>query len=125
MDNVIKNRQKLTNSVLRREKYNLIKEVKETFNIEDFFRSRIPNYKVIASIYKLFQAETINEDFDPSVSTKCRFSIIEHITQNKVSADIVKETTERTKKIIEGFEKQDKDLKFIEFRTEEFIKRIY
>ncbi len=116
LDNVIKNRQKLTNSVLRREKYNLIKEVKESFNIEDFFRSRIPNYKVIASIYKLFQAETINEDFDPSVSTKCRFSIIEHITQNKVSADIVKETTERTKKIIEGFKKQDKDLKLLSYQ---------
>ena len=115
LDNVIKNRQKLVNSVLRREKYNLIKEIKETFNIEDFFRSRIPNYKVIASIYKLFQAETVNEDFDPSVSTKCRFSIIEHITQNKASADIAKETEKRTKKIIEGFEKQDKDLKLLSY----------
>jgi hypothetical protein len=116
LDNVIKNRQKLVNSVLRREKYNLIKEIKETFNIEDFFRSRIPNYKVIASIYKLFQAETVNEDFDPSVSTKCRFSIIEHITQNKASADIAKETEKRTKKIIEGFEKQDKDLKLLSYQ---------
>ena len=116
LDNVIKNRQKLVNSVLRRENYNLIKEIKETFNIEDFFRSRIPNYKVIASIYKLFQAETVNEDFDPSVSTKCRFSIIEHITQNKASADIAKETEKRTKKIIEGFEKQDKDLKLLSYQ---------
>ena len=116
LDNVIKNRQKLVNSVLRREKYNLIKEIKETFNIEDFFKSRIPNYKVIASIYKLFQAETVNEDFDPSVSTKCRFSIIEHITQNKASADIAKETEKRTKKIIEGFEKQDKDLKLLSYQ---------
>ena len=55
VDAVIKSRQKLVNASLRREKYNLIKEIKPNFpNVEDFFRARITNYKVHASIYKLF-----------------------------------------------------------------------
>ncbi len=80
LDNVIKNRQKLVNSVLRREKYNLIKEIKETFNIEDFFKSRIPNYKVIASIYKLFEQQ---ENLSPEEKTESYFNLMENITSKE------------------------------------------
>ena len=54
VDAVISTRQKLNNSQLKREKYNLIKEIKKNYNVNDFFMARIPNYKVNASIFKLF-----------------------------------------------------------------------
>ena len=52
---VIKNRRKLSNSRLKNEKYNLIKTIKESYDATDFFNTRIPNYKILASIYNLVQ----------------------------------------------------------------------
>ena len=49
---VINARTKLNESSLKREKYNLIKEVRTNYDINNFFMARIPNYKVNASIYK-------------------------------------------------------------------------
>ena len=54
LEAVIKNRRKLSNRQLKNEKYNLIKTIKETYDINEFFKSRIPNYKVLASIYNVF-----------------------------------------------------------------------
>ena len=50
VDAVLRAREKLQNKKLRNEKYNLIKEIKRNYVVEDFFRARIPNYKVYASI---------------------------------------------------------------------------
>ena len=58
VDAVISTRQKLNNSQLKREKYNLIKEIKKNYNVNDFFMARIPNYKVNASIFKLSCVQT-------------------------------------------------------------------
>ena len=45
--------EKLNKSQLRREKYNLIKEIKDTYNVNDFFKAQITDYKVMASIFNL------------------------------------------------------------------------
>ena len=54
---VIKSRRKLSNRRLNNEKYNLIKTIKENYDIKEFFNTRIPNFKVMASIYKVFGVE--------------------------------------------------------------------
>ena len=58
MSIVLKSRKKLSNSKLRDEKYNLIKEIKENYNVNDFFNGRIPNYRLLASIYNIFQSQS-------------------------------------------------------------------
>ena len=40
--------EKLNKTSLRKEKYNLVKEIKDTYNLEDFFKAKIQNYKVNA-----------------------------------------------------------------------------
>ena len=59
VEKVIKVRGKLNNAKLRREKYNLIKEVKGKYPVKEFFNAKINNYKLLASIYKLFDSETL------------------------------------------------------------------
>ena len=54
LDAVISNRQRLSNRRLNNEKFNLIKTIKENYNVKDFFNTRLPNFKVFASIYKVF-----------------------------------------------------------------------
>jgi hypothetical protein len=109
VDAVIKAREKLQNKKLRSEKYNLIKEIKENYIVEDFFRARIPNYKVYASIYKKFLAET-TPIFDPVDEVDSTFSIIEHITRNKIKP---RDTDSR---MITEFKNEDKDLRLLSYQ---------
>ena len=106
---VLRAREKLQNKKLRTEKYNLIKEIKENYNVEDFFRARIPNYKVYASIYKTFLAET-TPIFDPAEEVDSTFSIVEHITRNKVKP------RDTDSKVISEFKKEDKDLRLLSYQ---------
>ena len=109
VDAVIRAREKLQNKKLRSEKYNLIKEIKRNYKVEDFFRARIPNYKVYASIYKKFLAET-TPVFNPVDEVDSTFSIIEHITRNKVKP---KNTDSQ---VISEFKKEDKDLRLLSYQ---------
>ena len=109
VDAVVKARQKLQNKKLRTEKYNLIKEIKKNYVVEDFFRARIPNYKVYASIYKKFIVET-TPIVNPSEEVESTFSIIEHITRNKTKP----KNTES--QVLTEFKGEDKDLRLLSYR---------
>jgi len=109
VDAVVKARQKLQNKKLRTEKYNLIKEIKKNYIVEDFFRARIPNYKVYASIYKKFIVET-TPVVNPTEEVESTFSIIEHITRNKVKS----KNTEN--QVISEFKNEDKDLRLLSYQ---------
>ena len=53
IDTLAEAHQKLNKSQLRREKYNLIKELKENYDVNNFFKAKISNYKIMASIFNL------------------------------------------------------------------------
>ncbi len=106
---VIKSRQKLSNKKLREEKYNLIKDIKDTYDISEFFSSRIPNYKLLASIYKVFGYTTEIHKNDPTDEVKSRFEIIEHIINKKIEANV------KTNKIIETYKQQEKDMRLLSY----------
>ena len=110
VETVIKSRKKLSNSTIRREKYNLIKEVKENYNVGDFFNGRISNYRILASIYNVFQAETSDESFDPEAVVNSRFTVLEHITSKKIDSSEVKN------KVLREYNKKDKDLKLLAYQ---------
>mgnify|MGYP000930983024 FL=1 len=105
---VVKSRRKLSNRRLANEKYNLIKTIKENYDIKDFFNTRIPNFKVQASIYRVFQSEVGKEDFGPVQKTDSSITITEHITQSKQS---------RVKKQnLSEYSGQDKDLRLLSYQ---------
>lgn len=110
MSIVLKSRQKLSNSKLRNEKYNLIKEIKENYNSDDFFNGRISNYKLLASIYNTFQAETIDETFNPEQTVNAKFTILEHITSKKISSK------EAKTHVLKEYNKKDKDLRLLAYQ---------
>ncbi len=109
VDAVVKARQKLQNKKLRTEKYNLIKEIKENYVVEDFFRARIPNYKVYASIYKKFIVET-TPIVNPSEEVESTFSIIEHITRNKTKPK------NSESQVLTEFKGEDKDVRLMSYQ---------
>jgi hypothetical protein len=76
LDAVIRSKKTINESALKREKYNLIKEIRKSYNIEDFFKARVQNYKVHASVYKLFE---FAEADDPKEYVNTKFQMVEHI----------------------------------------------
>ena len=105
---VVKSRRKLSNRRLNNEKYNLIKTIKENYDIKEFFNTRIPNFKVMASVYRVFQSEVGKEDFGPVQKTDSSITITEHITQTKLNR--VK------KKNLNEFTEQSKDLRLLSYQ---------
>ena len=76
VDAVVKARKDINESQLRRDKYNLIKDLKSNFNVSDFFKSRVNNYKLQASTYKLFE---FAEADDPKEYVDSKFTVTEHV----------------------------------------------
>ena len=96
----------INQATLNRQKYNLIKEIRDTYNVEDFFKSKVNNYKTLAAIYKLFEF-TIADN--PTESVNNRYTIIEHITRKEV-----KVKTELNE--MSDFVKQDKDVRLLSYK---------
>ena len=112
LSEVIRQRGRLNNTSLRREKYNVIASIKDHYNVNQLFSSKVPNYKVFASIYKLF--EGISE-LSADEKTESYFIIIENVTT-------LKSKKERSY-IPEDF--KDKDLRILSYKTllEKFNKK--
>ena len=52
---LIESSKQLNRSVLKRQKYNLIKEIKENYDLEEFFKIKLPNYRAQAALYSLIE----------------------------------------------------------------------
>ena len=101
--------QKLNKSRLRREKYNLIREIKKYYDLEDFFKAKINEYKVQASIYKILESFNI-EDVSPLSIVDSKVTLIEHITENSLSNKVKKN------KLMEEFKNYDQDTKLLSYK---------
>jgi len=85
---ILQERGSLTETTLKRQKYNLIKSIKESFVMEDFFKYRVSNYKQLASIYKVFE---YTQSVSPKEYVDCKTTILETITTKDV--EIISEST--------------------------------
>jgi hypothetical protein len=86
LDVVLQTRSKIDDRELNKQKYNLVKEIKEKYNIDEFLKNKIPNYKLYASVYKLFENQNLNEvKFDVEELVEAREYVIENLTKDKKS----------------------------------------
>jgi len=98
---------RLNQSILNRQKYNLIKEIKTNYGLEVFFKTKVNNYKPLAAIFKLFEY-TIADN--PVESVNNRYTIVEHITRS-IKSSQPKELNEMS-----TFIKQDKDIRLLSYK---------
>ena len=106
IEELIKAHGKLNRGQLRREKYNLIKEIKENYNVNDFFKAKITNYKVMASIFNLLE----NKSATALSIVNSKVTLLEHITE--------KQTSNNKKDIVlENFNKQDQDTRLLTYKV--------
>jgi len=98
--------EKLNKSQLRREKYNLIKEIKDTYNVNDFFKAKITDYKVMASIFNLLE----NKKATPLSIVNSKTTILEHITGKQLP-------NSKKNVVLENFDKQDRDTRLLTYKV--------
>jgi len=80
LSTVLELSKKLDRDKLAKEKYNLIKEIKENFDLNDFFQAKIKDYKLLASTYVLFESVNNKGFGNPESIITSKITILEHIT---------------------------------------------
>ena len=108
----------LNRSTLKREKYNLVNEIKKHYNLEDFFKNQIPNYKIKASFYILNEAYNQDSHNNYSKVIQHKITLLEHLTSKEISEKV-------KKNVINEFESYDKDVRILTYRIllEKFNKK--
>lgn len=105
IDAVVSSRSKLNNGKLRREKYNLIKEIKEHYDLQKFTKARVDNYRTLASTYSIFE----NTSLKPAEGVKLRYNLVEAVTGKRANKQIKKQ-------IVSEYQNQDKDMQLLSYQ---------
>jgi hypothetical protein len=85
LNTVIKLRNKIDANQLREQKYNLIREIKKHYDLTNFFKTNISEYKIYASTYRVFEGVSVAK---VSEVVQSRYTILEHLvrkSKNKLS----------------------------------------
>lgn len=101
---------KLNQKSLKEFKYKLISEIKENYNIEDFFAIQVRDYKPLAALYCLLEAQNNNTLVNPDFLVNNKLTVLEHLTSTEVDKESVKDT------LIEEYSKYDKDLRLLTYK---------
>jgi hypothetical protein len=101
---------KLNRKTLKREKYNLINEIKKHYNLDEFFKTKLPNYKTQAAFYTLTEAQQSSELISPDQIVSNKYTILEHLTLGPVDQEKVKD------EVLQEFQTYDKDIRMLTYK---------
>ena len=121
VETVCEARKRLDEQKLMKEKYNLIKEIKEAYDIDEFTKSSISNYKNLASIYKIFEATVTKESFEPKDIVNSKFTVVE----NMINSSIENKDKKLNDRVFEEYKKQDEEVRMLSYKmlVENFNKK--
>jgi hypothetical protein len=111
INTIVESSKYLNRTVLKRQKYNLIKEIKDHYNLEEFFKTKLPNYKVQAAMYTLLEIYNSSQLSNPDQIIENKTVLLEHLTKSTINKNEVKEN------ILEEFKNQDKDIRILTYRV--------
>jgi hypothetical protein len=109
IDAILDARTKLDEQKLAKQKYSLVKSIKENFEIDSFLSSPVTNYKVLASIHKLFEAKATNV-LDVKDVFDSKLTLVEHVSTSTPSLK------QKEDKLVEDYKKQEKDLRLLTYK---------
>jgi len=101
---------KLDQKTLKAQKYELISAIKESYDVNEFFGMQVRDYKPLAALYCLLEAQNNDNLINPQVLIDNKTTILEHLTSAPQNEEEVKDT------LIEEYSKYDKDLKLLTFK---------
>jgi len=101
---------RLNKTALRKEKYNIIKEIREHYDIEEFFKAKISYYKQYAAAFNLIESHNSLEFTDPQHIIDNKITLLEHITRREIDKESVKD------RVMEEFTSMDKGSRILAYR---------
>lgn len=107
---VIETSKTLNRGVLKRQKYNLINEIKQHYDLNEFFKTQIPNYKTQAALYTLIEIYNSDQLSNPDQIINNKVCLLEHLTSTPVNKEKVKDD------LLEEFSSYDKDIRILTYR---------
>jgi len=110
LSTIVELSRKIEATTLNKQKYELIKELKNHYNLEDFFSIKVESYKPLAALYCLMEAQNTEGLVDPQVFVDNKTTLLEHFLQTKQDANNAKDT------LIEEYSKYDKDLRLLTYK---------
>ena len=98
---------KLKRSEIRKQKYNLVREIKETYNVEKFFKAKVTNYKVFAALNNLIENQS-SDKVAPDTVINNKITILEHLTKAPVVAP--------ADELLEEYKGYGKDIRILTYK---------
>ena len=101
----------LNKTLLKRQKYNLIKEIKDNYDLNTFFGIKIKNYKELASLYTLMEGYNSTTYVNPSQMVDNKITLLEFLVKSEINVKDSKED------ILKEFQTYDKDLRILTYKV--------
>ena len=101
---------RLNKTNLRKEKYNIIKEIRESYDLEEFFKAKISHYKQYAAAFNLIEAHNSQEFTAPQQIIDNKITLLEHITRKEIDKEGVKD------RVMEEYGNMDKGTRILAYR---------
>jgi hypothetical protein len=98
---------KLKRSEIRKQKYNLVREIKDSYNVEKFFKAKVTNYKVFAALNNLIENQS-SEKVAPETVINNKLTILEHLTKTPA--------TIQADELMEEYKGYGKDLRILTYK---------
>jgi len=106
---IIEQYKKLDHQKVTKLKYNLIKEIKKIYDLDNFFKAKVDNYKPFASIYTIFESQN-TQSVDTKQLILNKINLLEHLTETPAG------DTKAPKSIVEEFMKEDKEIRLLAYK---------
>jgi hypothetical protein len=110
INSVLEISSRLNKTALRKEKYNIIKEIRNHYDIEGFFKAKISNYTQYAAVSNLIEAHGSLEFIEPSQVIDNKVTLLEHISRKEVNVEEVKD------RVLEEYSKMDTGTRILAYR---------
>jgi hypothetical protein len=111
INTLIESSKDLNRGALKRQKYNLINEIQKYYNLEEFFKTKLPNYKAYASLYTLIEVYNSENLSNPDQIISNKIALLEHLSSKQVQKQKVEDD------LMTEFQSYDKDLRILTYKV--------
>ena len=109
INTVLESAKQLNRTSLKRQKYNLINEIKKHYNLEEFFKIKLPNYKSQAAIYTLIESYSDNKNVSYEQTIANKLVLLEHLSASTKVTNLSDDSMDK-------FTKEDKDTRILAYK---------
>ena len=109
VNTLVEQYKKLDHQKIEKLKYNLIKEIKALYGLDNFFKAKVESYKTYASLYTVLESQR-SERSDVKQVVANKINLLEHLTAKSI------ENVKAPQSLIKEFMKEDKEIRLLTYK---------